>query len=137
MVGRAKKDLRKWPLNMIQPRWNLFADLLSHCEADYRWSTRYFTWATSTGSTQWQQLCCWAVGMAGDASSGFKDPVIFQKIRDAGSQMGAVYRASTNIPALRGPAASGTGPELIIDPSYFGFWNCRGIHANRTMNQKN
>lgn len=38
-------------------------------------------------------------------------------IKDA--QMGAVYRASTNIPALRGPAAGGTRPELIIDPSYF------------------
>jgi len=35
------------------------------------------------------------------------------------AQMGAVYRANTHIPALRGPAAGGTGPELIIDRSYF------------------
>jgi hypothetical protein len=34
-------------------------------------------------------------------------------------QVGAVYRSNTHIPALRGPAAGGTGPELIIDRSYF------------------
>lgn len=38
-------------------------------------------------------------------------------INDA--RMGAAYRANTNIPALRGPAAGGTGSELIIEPSNF------------------
>ncbi len=35
------------------------------------------------------------------------------------AQLGAVYRANSNIPALSGPAAGGTGAELIIGRPYF------------------
>ena len=42
------------------------------------------------------------------------------------ARMGAVYKANANIPALRGPAAGGTGTELKIDPSYFGNLKLQG-----------
>ena len=48
-------------------------------------------------------------------------------INDA--QLGAVYRANTHIPVLRGPAAGGTGPELIINPSNFRHLQLQGEYV--------